>query len=64
MEKRLGKFKQFFCNKKVFVTGAQGFKGSWLCMALKLLGARVRGYGLTNSSSASLHSVIRNFTQI
>ena len=51
----------FFCNKKVFVTGAQGFKGSWLCMALKLLGARVHGYGLTNSSSASLHNVIRNF---
>ena len=30
-------------NRKVLVTGASGFKGSWLCAALLRLGARVYG---------------------
>ena len=30
-------------NKKVLVTGASGFKGSWLCAALRELDARVYG---------------------
>ena len=37
-------------NKKVFVTGHTGFKGGWLCMWLKKLGARVYGYSLKPSS--------------
>lgn len=32
--------------KKVLVTGHTGFKGSWLCIWLKLLGADVIGYAL------------------
>ena len=36
----------FWKGKKVFVTGHTGFKGSWLCMMLKLLGANVTGYAL------------------
>lgn len=39
-----------FCNvfkdKKVLVTGDTGFKGSWLCIWLKYLGADVYGYAL------------------
>lgn len=31
-------------NKKVFLTGHTGFKGSWMCMLLKMLGADVTGY--------------------
>ncbi len=30
-------------GRKVLVTGASGFKGSWLCAALVRLGARVHG---------------------
>lgn len=33
-------------NKKVFITGHTGFKGSWLALWLTLLGAKVKGYAL------------------
>jgi CDP-glucose 4,6-dehydratase len=33
-------------NKKVLITGAFGFKGSWLCYWLNRLGANVYGYSL------------------
>ncbi|MFN3193534.1 MAG: CDP-glucose 4,6-dehydratase [Aureliella sp.] len=35
-----------FRNKTVFITGHTGFKGSWLCLWLKQLGAQVVGYSL------------------
>ena len=35
-----------FNNKTVLVTGHTGFKGSWLCIWLKELGANVVGYAL------------------
>lgn len=36
----------FYKGKKVFVTGCTGFKGSWLCLFLKQLDAKVTGYSL------------------
>lgn len=36
----------FFKGKKVLVTGHTGFKGSWLCIWLHELGAKVVGVGL------------------
>ncbi|MDR2426509.1 MAG: CDP-glucose 4,6-dehydratase [Endomicrobium sp.] len=36
----------FYKNKKVFITGHTGFKGSWLCRILSLLGAEITGYAL------------------
>ncbi|MFA6054900.1 MAG: CDP-glucose 4,6-dehydratase [Thermodesulfovibrionales bacterium] len=36
----------FWNNKKVFITGHTGFKGSWLCLWLQSLGAKVTGYAL------------------
>lgn len=38
--------KSLYSGKKVLVTGDTGFKGSWLCLWLKLLGAEVLGIGL------------------
>ena len=36
----------FYKNKRVLVTGHNGFKGSWLCLMLKLLNAQVYGISL------------------
>ena len=41
---------KFYKNKKVFVTGATGFKGSWLCFLLNKFGAKVVGTGLRENS--------------
>ena len=50
MENKKINFKQmksFWYGKKVFLTGHTGFKGSWMCILLSLLGAKVIGYSLT-----------------
>ena len=39
-------FGSVFKNKTVLVTGHTGFKGSWLCVWLKELGANIVGYAL------------------
>ena len=39
------KIKNFYKNKKILITGATGFKGAWLCLWLKILGAQVYGIG-------------------
>lgn len=44
----------FWGGKRVFLTGHTGFKGSWLCMLLRSLGARVHGYALTPPTTPSL----------
>lgn len=36
--------KEFYRNKRVFVTGHTGFKGTWLCKMLLSMGAIVCGY--------------------
>ena len=46
--------RKFWKNKKVFVTGHTGFKGSWLCIYLNLLGAKVTGYSLKPKTNPSL----------
>lgn len=44
----------FYKDKKVFVTGHTGFKGSWLCKMLINAGAKVTGYSLEPNCSPSL----------
>ena len=39
-----------FKNKKVLVTGHTGFKGSWLCKILLMLGAEIKGIALEPTS--------------
>jgi CDP-glucose 4,6-dehydratase len=60
----------FFKNKRVFVTGHTGFKGTWLCKMLEMAGAEVTGYALESPTEeggkvfrlsgveAGMHSVI------
>ena len=49
----------FWKNKKVFVTGHTGFKGSWLCIFLKFLGAKVTGYALKPKTNPSLFKLAK-----
>ena len=44
----------FYKNKKVFLTGHTGFKGTWLCRILLQAGAIVTGYALKPPTSPSL----------
>ena len=48
----------FWKNKKVFITGHTGFKGSWLCLWLKYLGADIKGYSLPLSKNDFLFKKI------
>lgn len=59
-------FNDFYRNKKVLITGNTGFKGSWLCLMLKKLGANVIGYSLeppTNPSMFGLCGIEEDITQ-
>ena len=49
----------FWKHKKVFLTGHTGFKGSWLCLWLHLLGAKVTGYALKPPTIPSLFKLCR-----
>ena len=44
----------FWRNRSVLVTGHTGFKGSWLCLWLQHLGAKVTGFALAPPSSRNL----------
>ena len=47
-------FNNIYKNKKVFLTGCSGFKGSWLSLWLKHLGAEVCGYSLDVQTNPSM----------
>lgn len=49
---------KFWKNKKVFITGHTGFKGSWLCLVLKRLGAEAYGYSIDIPTSPSLFETL------
>ena len=51
--------KKFWNKKKVFVTGHTGFKGSWLCIYLNLLGAEVTGYSLKPNTKPNLFDLAK-----
>ncbi|MGC8729299.1 MAG: CDP-glucose 4,6-dehydratase [Elusimicrobiales bacterium] len=47
-------FSNFWLNKKVFITGHTGFKGSWLTIWLSMMGAKVYGYALKPPTKPNL----------
>jgi|TARA_B110000967_G_C18855303_1_gene546882 CDP-glucose 4,6-dehydratase len=51
--------KNFWKNKKVFITGHTGFKGSWLSLFLNYLGADVTGYSLEPNTKPSLFDLAK-----
>ena len=48
------KLERFWLGKKILVTGHAGFKGSWLCVILNELGAKIIGYSLPLSKNNKL----------
>ncbi len=56
-------FKDFYKGKKVFVTGHTGFKGSWLTLWLKSMGAEVLGYSLEPNTQPSMFEELRIYGQ-
>lgn len=50
--------KDFFKGKRVFLTGHNGFKGTWLSLWLLRLGAEVGAYSLSPPSDPSLCSLV------
>ena len=49
---------KIYKNKKVFITGHTGFKGSWLSLWLKKLGANVCGYSLEPDTKPSMFATL------
>lgn len=48
----------FWTGKRVFLTGHTGFKGAWLSLWLRRLGAEVTGYALSPPSTPNLFDVL------
>lgn len=51
-------FGSYYTGKRVLVTGDTGFKGSWLCEWLLMLGADVSGIGLEPDTDPSLFETL------
>ena len=47
-------YNNIYQNKKIFLTGHTGFKGSWLALWLTKLGAKVCGYSLAPNTNPSM----------
>jgi CDP-glucose 4,6-dehydratase len=46
----------FWQGRRVFITGHTGFKGSWLILLLRRLGAEVKGFSLAPPTEPSLYA--------
>ena len=49
----------FFANKRIFITGHTGFKGSWLSYILDTNRSIVKGYSLSPNTSPSLFNQLK-----
>lgn len=52
-------WKQTYRAKRVLITGHTGFKGSWLTLWLKMLGAEVCGYALEPNTHPSMFQAVQ-----
>jgi CDP-glucose 4,6-dehydratase len=52
------KLKNTYSDKKVFITGHTGFKGSWLLKILSMMGAEVFGYALEPENKLDIYNLI------
>jgi CDP-glucose 4,6-dehydratase len=54
----------FWKNKKILITGHNGFKGSWMTMILYLLEAKVYGYSLNNRANRKNEKIFKLKNQL
>ena len=54
----MNELKSTYSGKRVFVTGHNGFKGSWLIKILSDFGAVIKGYALAPENEINLYSEI------
>lgn len=54
VERLMNRLFKFYKNKRIFITGHTGFKGSWMCKVLSMSGARVFGYALEPNTNPNL----------
>ena len=59
MEMTLEALQAAYAGRTALVTGHTGFKGAWLCVWLRALGARVVGYSLPPPTEPSLFALAR-----
>ena len=52
-------FHNLYKNRKIFITGHTGFKGTWLCLWLTLMGAKVAGFSNKQKTVPSLFDLLR-----
>ena len=50
--------KDFWAEKRVFLTGHTGFKGSWLSLWLSSMGAKVTGFSLAPNTHPNLYEIL------
>jgi len=50
---------EFWRGRRVLITGHTGFKGSWLCLWLDMVGAKLCGYALNPPTNPSLYELAR-----
>ncbi|MCF3108486.1 CDP-glucose 4,6-dehydratase [Niabella sp. CC-SYL272] len=51
-----------YAGKKVFITGHTGFKGTWLSLWLRELGAHIKGYALAPENEQCIFNVTQPYT--
>lgn len=54
----VGLNRSFWRGRRVFITGHTGFKGSWLLLMLRELGAEVHGYSLDPPTNPSMFELL------
>ena len=59
MIKEFIRLKKFWKNKRIFITGHTGFKGSWTIIFLNILGAKIAGYSSQTKNKDSLYKIAK-----
>jgi len=58
MENMVENISNFYKNKKIFLTGHTGFKGSWMLELLNYLNVEIKGYSLPPKNNNDLYNLI------